>query len=265
MSSIINNIKVGTVTAMYNVAPYVGECIDSLLQQSRKPNIITLIDDCSTDGSFEVVVDKLSKLSDFNEPVSLGPCFGYKWKIQGVDIVLFKKAENSGPAATRNIGLRYLLDKTSVIFIADSDDIYYKDKIKKSLEIFDKYRFVGLVYSDYDNFHVANNTLVREFKEPFSLARLSQECIVSNNSAFATSMISKIGLYDESLFGPEDYDLWLRLAENCAVYHIPEALYKYRITGNNITVTTPSERFAQHVYRVHEKARQRNAAKIQSV
>ncbi len=265
MPSIVNNIKVGTITAMYNSAPYVGECIDSLLQQSRKPNIITIIDDGSTDGSFELMVDKLNKLSNSNSPVSLDDTYGYQWNVHGVNIVMLKKRQNSGPAATRNVGLKYLLDKTGVVFIADSDDIYYRDKIKKTLEVFDKYRYVGLVYSDYDNFNVEKGTLVREFKEPFNLARLNQECIVSNNSAFATSLIKNIGPYDESLFGPEDYDLWLRLAEVAAVYHIPESLYKYRITGNNITVTTPSQKFAQHVYRVHEKARQRNAAKTQSV
>jgi glycosyltransferase involved in cell wall biosynthesis len=183
--------------------------------------------------------------------------------IDGIQFVLFTEFKNKGPAAARNIGLEHLKNAgIQAICVTDSDDVLYPTKLEKSLKVMLKYPQVGLVYSDYDTFDMRSGETKREYKEPFSYSRLFNECIVSNNSMFATNIIETVGKYDESLFGPEDYDLWLRIAENSAVYHIPEALYKYRLSGNNITLTTPSSRFAQHVNRVHQKAMERQNANI---
>ncbi len=251
-----NRVRIGTITANYNNGKYFPECFEGLMKQTRRPNIITVIDDGSTDNSWEVIVKTVMPGIPFIDP----NVNDYSFKNNGIDIHLFKMPQNGGPAAARNVGLHFLLNKADVIQIADSDDILYPDKIKKSVDIMLKYPQIGLVYSDYDTLNMQTGVQVREYKEPFSLNRLTQECIVSNNSMFVTGIVKQIGPYDETLRGPEDYDLWLRITEISAGYHIPEALYKYRLTGNNITTTTPSERFSEHVQRVHLKTQARRNA-----
>jgi glycosyltransferase involved in cell wall biosynthesis len=178
---------------------------------------------------------------------------------QNIDFLLIQLPKNSGPSNARNIAMQALDGKVDVIAIADADDIYYPEKINKSVEIMKKYPEVALVYTDYDIEDVKAGTKKREYKEPFSYKRLFQECIVSNNSIFALSAAKQVGGYDITLRYGEDYDLWLRIADIGSLYHIPEALYNYRLTGNNVTVVTPPEQFAQHVNRVHEKALERRS------
>lgn len=252
------NLITGTISANYNNGRYFKDCLKGILSQTVKPTYMVVIDDHSTDNSIDLILEGVRNYTNdiqTNNGVTSA-------KIQGIEFVLFKRGKNGGPAAARNVGLDYLVDRAHVVFVADIDDIYYPLKIQRSLEAFGVSPHIGLVYSDYDTLNIKTNEIKREFKEPFSYKRLVEECIVSNNSAIATSVIKMIGKYDEALFGPEDYDMWLRIAEVALVYHIPEALYQYRITGDNITLTTPSNKFAAHVHRVKQKILERNNARL---
>ncbi len=251
-----DKLKVGIVTANYNNGKYFAEYLNGILGQTRKPNYIAIVDDASTDNSVDIITECLGSV--LKPQMVDGVITSYAK--DGMTAFLFKEKENRGPAGARNIALRCLVDKTDVVCVADSDDVLYPDKLKKSIEVILKFPHIGLVYTDYDTLNEKTGLTAREFKEPFSYKRLAQECIVSNNSMYATSIVKHLGLYDESLRGPEDYDLWLRIAEVASVYHIPEALYKYRLSGNNITITTPSEKFAEQVRKVHLKAEARRNA-----
>jgi glycosyltransferase involved in cell wall biosynthesis len=259
-----SKLRVGTITANYNAGKYFPECLSGLMAQSLKPDIITVIDDASTDDSVTHILNAAKVFT--NDPISselIDNITVYKVKFKnGTLFELHRSFVNKGPAGARNIGLVSLLDRTDIICIADCDDILYPLKISKSVDIMKKYSHVGLVYSDYDTFDERTGKKTREYKEPFSYHRLLDECIVSNNSVIATSMLKIVGKYDESLRGPEDYDMWLRIAEIAAAYHIPEALYQYRLTGNNITITTPSAKFSEQVVKVKQKAYARKEADV---
>jgi len=256
-------LKTGLITACYNNAKFIPECFSAIFAQSVKPDIVVFIDDCSTDDSWGEV-QRFLYADPSCKPVFEHDCFGYVFlfQVQNITIAGFKLDKNGGPAVARNIGLKYLLDKVDVIGIADCDDVYYPTKIEKTLEIFKKYPQVALVYSDYDTENTTTGKTQREFKECYSYRRLFEECIVSNNSFFPATIIGLVGFYDETLRGPEDYDMWLRIGEKASVYHIPESLYKYRIHGSNITVTTPSEKFAKQVHYVKQKAMKRAGGNV---
>lgn len=256
--------KIGVVIANYNGGKYFKRCLIGLLEQTVVPDYIVVVDDKSTDNSVDIIINTLKELN-FQTIANFfvdNQEYTQYTNESNIKIILSLKEENSGPAATRNVALKFLLNNVDIICINDIDDIYYPTKIEKSIEVLNKYKHVGLVYSDYDVFNENTGKKTREYKEIFSYNRLFEECIVSNNSVMSSEMIKKIGLYDESLFGPEDYDMWLRLSEISAVYHIPESLYQYSITGNNITVTTPSSKFAKHVNKVRQKALERSRGNL---
>ena len=53
-------MKVSIVIPIYNVAPYIEECIDSVMNQTWKGNLeCILVDDCGTDNSMQVAENKL--------------------------------------------------------------------------------------------------------------------------------------------------------------------------------------------------------------
>ena len=47
--------KVTVLMPTYNVAPYVKEAVESVLQQTYSDLELLVIDDCSTDGTLDVV------------------------------------------------------------------------------------------------------------------------------------------------------------------------------------------------------------------
>ena len=52
MSGVLENQRnINVIVPVYNVEEYLEKCIDSLLNQTFHDYYITLVDDCSTDGS----------------------------------------------------------------------------------------------------------------------------------------------------------------------------------------------------------------------
>ena len=80
-------ICVGIVIPIYNAAPYLRECLDSVLNQSYENLSIVLVDDKSTDSSLEIAREYAAR----DSRISL--------------IVL---GENSGQSVARNIGMEFL-------------------------------------------------------------------------------------------------------------------------------------------------------------
>ena len=80
-------ICVGIVIPIYNAAPYLRECLDSVLNQSHENLSIVLVDDKSTDGSLEIAREYAARDSR---------------------ISLIALSENSGQSVARNIGMEFL-------------------------------------------------------------------------------------------------------------------------------------------------------------
>ncbi len=111
-----NKVLISFVLPIYNVAPYLKECIDSLYEDSslkceKSCYEILLIDDGSTDDSGKICDDYADKC---------------------VNIVSFHK-ENGGASDARNYGLRRAKGKY-VCFI-DADDFLPKGVVSKLLSI----------------------------------------------------------------------------------------------------------------------------------
>lgn len=246
-------IKIGSITANYNSGKFFKDCLIGLMNQTVRPDIISFVDDGSTDNSLELVEKAMNEVLGIKhfKFYALNSTNKELFDYHDMQFVFFKQ-ENKGPSAARNLALKYLRNIVNVVCIADCDDIYKPEKIKKSLDVMVKYPQVGMVYSDYDTVSI-DGTVTREYKEPFSYKRLIDECIPSNNSVVSAAVLNAIGEYDEQLRGAEDYDLWLRISEISCLYHLPESLYFYRMTGNNTTVVTPQQEFAKYVSIVKQK------------
>ncbi len=78
------NPKVSVIAAVYNVEPYLKDCMDSLVNQTLKEIEIICIDDCSTDNSLNI-------LREYAEHDSR--------------VKVIRQSENKGAYAARNIGL----------------------------------------------------------------------------------------------------------------------------------------------------------------
>jgi glycosyltransferase involved in cell wall biosynthesis len=250
--------RISSITANYNNDKFLLDAINSLINQTMVIDNIIVVDDCSTDQSWNILFNFMMDIAS-KEKCSIITNTSDKliFSTSKNKFYFIKNKENKGPAFSRNVALKTCIDLTDIICICDSDDIYYPDKVKKSVDVMRDIDGILLVYSDYNVLNMKDMSIAREYKEIFTYKKLYEECIISNNSIIDASVFKKIEMYDESLYGPEDYDLWLRIAEIGPVYHIPEALYSYRITGNNITIATNRQRLIEHLNRVHLKKNQR--------
>ena len=101
---------VSIVIPMYNTEKYIGECLDSILNQTFQDFEVILVDDCSTDNSCAIVE-------------SYKPKFGGK-------LQLIKSEKNSGGCAIpRNIGARYSIGK--YLYFMDSDDVITETSLEE--------------------------------------------------------------------------------------------------------------------------------------
>ena len=103
-------VKVSVIIPVYNVAPYLGECLDSVIQQSLTDIEIICIDDCSTDDSLQLL---------------------QKYAVSDSRIRILCNDKNRDVSATRNRGIREAVGK--YIFFMDSDDTFFSNNALESL------------------------------------------------------------------------------------------------------------------------------------
>lgn len=235
----------------YNYGEYILSAIKNALFQDYPNNklCICVVDDCSTDNSWQEIMSlcKFKKKKNWYE--------GYK---DNIKILATRLEFNNGPSVSRNIAINKTLDFTDAYAILDSDDIFYKNKITQCIRMLYSSSNIGSVYADYDILNTETGIVTREYKEPFSLNRLLQECIVHSGSVIKKEALLKckeITFYDENLRTCEDYDLWLRIAKYYMILHIPEPLTLVRVTPKNSTVSVNKSLWEANWLYVSKKAK----------
>ena len=93
------------VVPVYNTAQYLEECVQSILQQTYSSFKVLLIDDGSTDNSWDIC----KRLANSDNRIEI------------------RHVNNGGPSKIRNIGIKEC--KTDYIWFVDSDDRLKSDDI----------------------------------------------------------------------------------------------------------------------------------------
>lgn len=112
-------MKVSVVIPVYNVAPYIERCLQSVVSQTCQCFECLLIDDCGTDGSMHFIEQ-------------------FIWNYEGaIHFSILRHQHNMGPSAARNTGIKAA--KGSYIYFMDSDDSISPDCIGLLLRLAEKY------------------------------------------------------------------------------------------------------------------------------
>lgn len=205
--------KISVYITSYNQKDYLKKAIESVLNQTLRPDEILIIDDGSTDGSRELIKDYSR-----NHPKLIHYHFNEK---------------NLGISKTRNKALS-LLSGDYVTFV-DGDDMFYKDKILLESKALAGNPETDIVFSDYDMINeegvITKNWRLENFNN--DLFERSYTFRWPERSPFRSPMIKlnkwrEIGFYDESLEIFEDLDMMLRLSKKLSCTHVKESLTQYR-------------------------------------
>jgi glycosyltransferase involved in cell wall biosynthesis len=212
MTEHMNNALVSIIIPSYNMAAQAVRAVESVLAQTY-PNIeIIFVDDGSTD-------DTRQRL----EP--------YKSKIT----YLYKN--NGGVCSARNLGLRQA--KGRYIGLLDSDDTYMPDKVEACMDFFKRHPDYGFVHTD--TYLVdGQGAVVSRYNHPMSrytgwvTRHLLMGNFIANPTCFLKrECVEQCGVYNEKLFPPADWDVWLRISRKYKVGYIDRPLSKYSIVSNS--------------------------------
>jgi glycosyltransferase involved in cell wall biosynthesis len=208
---------VSVVMPAYNVAPYIGEAIESVLSQTWGDFELLIVDDGGTDGSAAI-----AETYGASDP----------------RVRVIRQA-NAGISAARNHGLR--VATSPVIAVLDSDDTWAPTYLERQLSILRDHPEVDIVTG---NAWFLGSSLHGQPARPWPDSRpaptladiLADETAVFIMSVFRRRVYETIGPFDENLRTNEDYDFWLRAA--CAgfvFYRNDTPLGHYRRRGNSLS------------------------------
>jgi len=199
--------EVSIVTPLYNSCDFLEKTISSIQAQTYENWELIIIDDCSSDNSYELarlIAKKDSRIS------------------------VYRLANNSGPAIARNFGI----ERASSRFISflDSDDQWYEEKLERQLD-FMRVMKAPLSYTAYD---VATDSgeYLRTVGVPKSVSyeSLLKTCVIGCLTAtYDSGALGKV--YMPLIRKRQDFGLWLKILKviECGYgLNVPLARYTLR-------------------------------------
>ena len=206
---------VSIVVPSYNHAPYIRQCIESIVSQDYKNYELIVIDDGSSDESPKIL-NELQEVYKFYLEVN----------------------ENQGVSRTLNCGFRDIA-KGKYFTFCSSDDYWLPGKLRKQVEFLEKNNEYAMVFGkvkildEFENLDLkrmssTNNKLKGGwvFKELINL-----EFHPPGNSMLRASVLQELGYYRTNIWA-EDFDMVLRISINHPIGFIEEYLSIYRINNS---------------------------------
>jgi glycosyltransferase involved in cell wall biosynthesis len=192
---------VSVVLCTYNGADRVLNAISSVLAQETNDLELIVIDDCSTDGVYEIINDvKDSRLIVKALPV------------------------NGGVYAARNEGLK--LARGSFVAFIDDDDTWLPSKLTSQLRMFESHPHLGLVHCGAEDLMPDGRRLVRlppKWSNDYR-ANLVADGIVTSSVVVRRSVFDEVGIFDPTMRSFGDWDMWLRIAAKYPTASVDEPL-----------------------------------------
>jgi GT2 family glycosyltransferase/radical SAM superfamily enzyme YgiQ (UPF0313 family)/Tfp pilus assembly protein PilF len=232
--------KISVVMAVHNGGPYLEAAIKSILRQTYLNYEFIIIDDASTDATPQV----LQNLDDFR-------------------VRVITNSANLGLTKSLNLGIKEA--RGEYLARMDADDLSLPHRLEKQLEFLEKNLECALVGSPYYQIDEAGciKSLVQVLTDDCQLRTglLQQNWFGHGSVMMRRAAVAEAGGYDERFTYAQDYDLWLRLADNHRLANLGEPLYCWRATSSCISKEKAREQ--QHFARLaQKKARERqNLAK----
>ena len=214
-------VKLSVIMPVYNTKQYLKEAIDSILLQSFWDFEFIILDDFSTDGSFEI----LKKYEKIDKRIKL-----------------FRNNKNMWISFTRNKLIE--LSNTDYIASQDSDDISETDRLKLEYNFLknnEKYWAVS-----WNNIIINENSEIigyRKYNNDIKNIILRKSPISNPSSMFRKSFFINVWWYDQELTCSEDYDLWIKffikwyLLKNLDTNLIKYRISKWQIKSKNLKET----------------------------
>ncbi len=219
-------MKISVFITSYNQREYLVEAIESVLNQTLKPFEIMIVDDCSSDGSQELIHGYASKYPDWIRPIC--------------------HPQNLGIAKNKAFAQREA--KGDWLTYLDGDDRYLPEKLEQECKALQADPEAKLAFC---NFYLINpegerykiwadgETPPTGHVFPQVLSRDFPRRNLFRNELVNYEALKSVGFYDESRTTHEDWDLKIRLTKRFKTVYCPEPLTEYRRHEQSISKYLP--------------------------
>ena len=201
---------VSVVIPTFNREGFIEQCVVSALQQSKKPDEVIVVDDGSSDKTWDVL--RTLGFSDSKEEKN-----SLRYIFQ----------RNKGVSAARNLGIKAA--KYRYIAFLDSDDLWLEKKLEKQISSLES-QSIRYRLSHTNEIWVRNGVRVNAHLKheknggDIFIQCLKLCCISPSSSLVDRSVFDDFGFFDENLPACEDYDFWLRFCAFEDVHFVNEHL-----------------------------------------
>lgn len=220
--SVEANPRVSIVIPAYNSRQYIRASLESVLQQTYRDYEVIVVDDGSTDDTKAAVL-----------------------AVDGRIRYLYQA--NQGPAAARNTGI--LAAKGELICFLDADDSWTPEKLRTQVDFMERNSGVGLVFSDEEEFDdegvqcpslLSTSRFHSEIIGGSAIGGAFQKLLEENFIPTSTVMVRTAcfrtsGLFDVALKGPEDRDMWSRIAAYFPIACVDGLLGRKRVVAASVS------------------------------
>lgn len=207
--------KVSVIINCFNSEKYLSACIKSVLNQDYDDWELIIWDNRSVDATSEIARSfRDSRIKHYCASV------------------------HTTLGEARNLALEHC--QGELIAFLDSDDLWLPTKLSSQVPIFDNHE-IGLVYSDTEIFNDQGVKRLMSSQRGGQTPRNHLELAIDYNISLESAIFRSCILYDCDLRfdirynAIEEYDLFIRIAENRRIYYIPDVHSKWRVHHNSIT------------------------------
>lgn len=205
---LMNNEKISVIIPTYKRCDGLKHAIESVLHQSY-PNIeIIVVDDNVRNSPERQQVAEIMKGYTSHE-----------------EIKYIQQPDNKGGSAARNAGIRAATG--TIIAFLDDDDQYLEHYLKLLHDKMVHGKFQMVFLGNYYKFD-GQYTYVKKRKyekESYGIHDvLNGECLISIFFIIRKDFILQSGLFDESLRGYQDCDMWINISSQTAIGVVEEPL-----------------------------------------
>ncbi len=225
---------VSVMMITYNHAPFIAQAIEGvLMQKTNFPFELIIGEDCSTDGTREIV-------------------FEYQKKHQDIIRVI---TSNKNVGAMKNSSRTMKAGRGKYIAYCEGDDYWQSpDKMQKQVDYLESHPECGLVYSSYDVYHIESNKMIKDFiryKKWEMPKSASINDIIENRGGRSLGILtcavmirrtlcnqiieSDPFIHQNDKFPMGDTQLWAEVATKAQLHYIPESLSTHNIMEESAT------------------------------
>jgi len=206
---------VSVITPAYNAEKYISEAIESILNQTFQDFEYIIIDDASTDATWDIIQEYAKK---------------------DERIIAVRNETNQGTPVTRNRGVE--MARSSYILWQDADDISLLQRVEKQYAFMEAHPEVGILGGYLQFFDESGEKGVRQYaqgdaelrKNIFLYSPVAQPAAMVRKSA-----LEKAGEYNPKYRQAQDLDMSFRIGMFAKFANIQEIMIKYREHPNSAT------------------------------